>query len=519
MDNLSLTSLDSMCPNARKVNGHVCAACSRQLTIAKRLGEGVPKLDQTQIESLHRELRETKSKINQTHDIIQRIPLELIQIILGQACPSSPPFQLGAVCRFWRDVVWSAPNLWTNVTFVLSDTNLSNRIGLLKQVTSLSGNAPLKIEISEGRSLTWSSENIQNNEDFHLLLDVILDCSSRWLDLNLTAPVYFIRQLHLASSSTPILNSLTLAACVMEKLEEPFSLDLQHLTQRLRNFEISETDCLRLDLFQISFNHLAVLKAPGSTAKWYDVICSAPALSSVQIIGCELGLWEAEEDEPTPPQAPFVHKSLQTFLLEGGRETWYFSFFFEWLSLPNLKHLEIRVHLAGIQSDSVERFLARSACSLDSLVLSDQSWSVTSLSSIFVHLPALTRLSLLYSGTLTSAKDYCAAVFQTGSEDRGSSRAIAPLPSLQMFELEASWPMADGFNFLTDIFHQVTHNQTSFSRLSLYLRADRPSISNARLSKEILRRIEEFSSGQREVRIGLFGELNIPNIIEYSTAV
>jgi len=199
-----------------------CSACLRLQEVQSKIRECKELLKKLYIQEAH-----TKSSVNAVHDpIIRDLPLELVSNILTLCNPSpvendeefgsSPPsaplstwryqFFLGTVCKAWRNIIRSTPQLWTNIhiRFPTKRGELQQKEFLLLSL-QLSGSLPLHIQAwlqrgyrpSEGELFMLSS-----------LVEILNNQSERWktLDLHLTAGL--VSQFNGGASGMPTLKRL-----------------------------------------------------------------------------------------------------------------------------------------------------------------------------------------------------------------------------------------------------------------------------------------------------------------------
>ena len=98
-----------------------------------------------QLIQVHRSLR--KALNNQFCPVLQ-LPLEIstkIFVYCDLGVGSTTPFQLGHICHRWRDLVWSTPMLWKNVSL---DLRHRFNCDLIHQWLVHSGQQPLDIKIT-----------------------------------------------------------------------------------------------------------------------------------------------------------------------------------------------------------------------------------------------------------------------------------------------------------------------------------------------------------------------------------
>ena len=184
-------------------DGDRCSACLRLQEVQSKIRECKKLLEKLYMQEAH-----TKSSVNAVHDpIIRDLPLELVSNILTLCNPSpveddeefgSLPLDvpvatqryqlsLGTVCKTWRNIVRSTPQLWTSIyiRFPTKGDKLQQK-ELLLQSLRLSGSLPLHIQ-------AWMRRDYRPSEGEHLVLsplvEMLNDQSERWktLDLNVTA--------------------------------------------------------------------------------------------------------------------------------------------------------------------------------------------------------------------------------------------------------------------------------------------------------------------------------------------
>jgi len=180
-----------------------CSACLRLQEVQSKIRECKKLLEKLYMQEAH-----TKSSVNAVHDpIIRNLPLELVSNILTLCNPSPveddeefgslPPdaplatrryqLSLGTVCKTWRNIVRSTPQLWTNIYIRLSTKRgeLQQKELLLLSLR-LSGSLPLHIQ-------AWMRPGYRPSEREYLVLsplvEMLNDQSERWktLDLDVTA--------------------------------------------------------------------------------------------------------------------------------------------------------------------------------------------------------------------------------------------------------------------------------------------------------------------------------------------
>ncbi|KAG1888178.1 hypothetical protein F4604DRAFT_1715899 [Suillus subluteus] len=131
----------------------------------------------------------SSSPVKLTPTYIHRLPVELLQTsLLAHCCPTSislnvanPPLVFTRVCRFWRTIAHSTPEVWSRILVTLPGKTKPWKPFLpyfLQCWLARSGRLPLTICIvddSHTRRRSWVKE-VANSR----LLDILLSESQRW---------------------------------------------------------------------------------------------------------------------------------------------------------------------------------------------------------------------------------------------------------------------------------------------------------------------------------------------------
>ena len=105
------------------------------------------------------------------------------------------PLFFGSVCRRWREVAWSTPELWTYIPVHLTSQNfdITRVIQICSQWLDRSGELPLNIRISFDAKANYSVSEIQEGVDS--LIATLLHYSRRWRYLDIRTP-FSLRLVH-----------------------------------------------------------------------------------------------------------------------------------------------------------------------------------------------------------------------------------------------------------------------------------------------------------------------------------
>ena len=95
---------------------------------------------------------------------------------------------LGSICRSWRRIAWSTPDLWSILPIRLHNLEQS-QADLTLEWLSRSAQTPLDVAVWYGSRATVSEGVTEANIDlWEPLIDIVNGCSSRWRTLVVDAP-------------------------------------------------------------------------------------------------------------------------------------------------------------------------------------------------------------------------------------------------------------------------------------------------------------------------------------------
>ncbi|PPR05620.1 LOW QUALITY PROTEIN: hypothetical protein CVT26_009141 [Gymnopilus dilepis] len=375
-----------------------CSTCKRLQT----LNAQIRKL-QDSVAVLLEEQRQLRSQYNHAShpSIVNSLPHELStqifsfyvqmrepgwgDLVSGSQSPGGSiidsPLLLGAVCRTWRQFVWSSPSLWTSLRLYL-DRPISPAGSI-----SRSAQLPLSVQLEvlpPENDFGEDDDSEQVVEDVLLPLIQFLNVSShRWSSLDLTLPSFvvasysryrrvFIR-LPSAFSCLSRYNGspLNITQVAPKELTITSGVALKDLRFKLENLNrFSANDVQPSDVFEVT------RRAP-------------------ELISCRFLMktsWGLPQNYIHSP--PFVHsqiKSLAIFLRTEDTARW----FFNGITLPSLTQLETDLPMGSPSTTSFLYFLQRSKCILETLSLSmDRTADSKNIVEILRNCPSLHHLSL-----------------------------------------------------------------------------------------------------------------------------
>jgi len=392
-------------PDACKLaNGGPCASCLEL--------ENFDREAEASLERLSEDRRKILAKINRDHDpFIQRFPLELASHVFALCLPPQGPYWyprhhplfwnasedqrikpfnivLGSICRAWRQIAWSTPELWSTLPIYLHRCGNRAYKELVLEWLGRSAQTPLDVFLvynCDAGSVPLTEEYV---DMWKPLIDMVNGCSNRWRSFTKYAPDPVLAYITGDSRGTCMLEYLQ----VYPELQSPayrrssyrFSLtntkpvpsQLFSSGMPLRSIDIDWSNLITIEIGQLYLNEsLALLR-------W------APRLTRCQNLDLRDG-----QDETLPLPTPICHHTLQT--LEIGKHL--AEQLLHLLNLPSLISLSFYSVVNWVEN--IAAFLDRSACRLTTLIYNDGNFY--KLLAFAPHLQALEVLE--YSGDLGSA--------------------------------------------------------------------------------------------------------------------
>jgi len=200
-----------------------CSACLRLQEVQSRIRECKEPLDELYIQEAH-----TKASVNTAHDLITRyLPMEVVSSVFmlckpnpspveigvevfPPEAPLTPQISLGMVCKSWRNIVRSTPQLWTDIYIrfpILNRLEPQVYREFLLLSLRLSGSLPLyiqgRLELPFARNYTEIEYRTHSS-----LLEVLNDHSDRWNTLDLWSAPLFLSHIRGVAPGAPNLKHL-----------------------------------------------------------------------------------------------------------------------------------------------------------------------------------------------------------------------------------------------------------------------------------------------------------------------
>jgi len=346
--------------------GELCSPCLRLQEVQSKIRECKELLNKLYIQEA-----QIKSSVNAVHDpIIRNLPLELVSNILTLCNPSSvendeeigssPPsaplsawryqFSLGTVCKTWRNIVRSTPQLWTNIyiRFPTRGGELQQEEFLLLSLR-LSGSLPLHIQV-------WFPPDYGLSEGEHtvlsLLVEMLNDHSERWKTLDLHVTSRLLSQLKGVAPGAPALKRLRIYFVGPPNyIKDEFRVSFGLPSPRIVN--AYETPFSSIG---ISWKDVTRVKIDTLTA----TECLGLFQLATQLVNLSIGLLECEAFHLSNSGEVITAPNLASWEVEFSADS---DAMLSQLVLPSLVDLSV-TDFISVESKSLKHLISRSTCPL-----------------------------------------------------------------------------------------------------------------------------------------------------------
>ncbi|KAG6812814.1 hypothetical protein H0H92_000272 [Tricholoma furcatifolium] len=308
-----------------------------------------------------------KRAINRRFSPMLSLPIEL--------CWSASPLLLGKVCTAWRNLAWSMPWLWNNMSLsIIRPTE--THIQLLEEWIARSGNLPLYIHLKIRLGSPDANTHVTR------LMDVVARCSERWRSVHFDLPFIYPTDTYLSdlgSSNFPILVS---AAIQIKQIYTPLNMFVD--APQLRNVQLIG---FPRHSFELPWDHITHLRLNPTTVQ-----------QCLEVLGLALNLTHCVFEEitrsdvlnPTPVIAPCLqHLEIISFSHTPLSEL------LDTLIVPCAQNLSFHVTGNIFSHWSFISFIARSGCEIRHLALNAVRMSEWQLWDCLRATPSLVSLHLI----------------------------------------------------------------------------------------------------------------------------
>ncbi|PPQ81576.1 hypothetical protein CVT25_013419 [Psilocybe cyanescens] len=329
------------------------------------------------------------TEITARHDPLTRqLPPEIVGDIFGFTLPCTAAFgrasplvkrssnnaaalKLGGVCRTWRAIAWSTPQLWTDLYILIDLVDLTRnprRLELAQDWLSRAGQLPLSLRIVVTIDSTprHSASELQSFKPF---VSLINRYSARWKDLDIACPDWFLMFLAMETHGSPILQRLCISSVHDPWNAEYASFDLG--SDLPAPMEISVAGCSFTNL-HIRWNNATRVNIEGITlVGCFHILKQAPNLADANfsrvLVMNSLDIVELMESM----DQPIVLHGLRHLQLDLQSSIMHevMDLFFASLTLPALTQLGIGLVSLSKHLTPVIALIRRSSCQITSLSL------------------------------------------------------------------------------------------------------------------------------------------------------
>jgi hypothetical protein len=365
-----------------------------------------------------------KKLVNDRYCPILRFPPELTTEIFMNCFPSmgsliipkdsKSPFDLGQICRTWREFVRSTPALWCRV-FV--DLSLLKNVALVDEWLLKSGHLPLSIYLtcdlaSSGRYYSHRRSTLAG------VMDAVVRLSHRWhaIDLCLSASCLAPFQLPDLENRVPQLVSVSLRSRDSTLSTQGQPIRMFSIAPQLRNVELSG---LLLEKVVLPMHHVTQFSLSFNSIRECLNVIDSPRLTR----GVFTNILKVDSTALNAVSAPH----LESLTLQS---VYALTELLRLLTCPALRELVIMAPMVSLSN--LASLIARSSCSLERLSLTGDRIERSELFKCLRLSPTLVELSL-------SSKNLGDEIMQLidPHPDCGSSPCL--LPNLEVMEYVGSF--------------------------------------------------------------------------------
>jgi len=397
-------------------------------------------------------------EVNHYYDPIQRLPVEIATSIFSFCLPLLASldvfdvdegdiaihpiqFTLGSVCRYWRQVVCSTPEMWNILCVHISLCTPEVRSEILAEWLDRSGQLPLYVYIDDcgdeenedgpqPGTIAWSST--------HRMMNILFLNANRIRVLHISLLGSQFSHFNWLQDANPTTKAVTTTSCILEKLSiqvitypaiEPFP------KFELRSWILSpmyvSLDTIEPAQVGIQWGHVTHFEAVKILHE--EVLEILQIASRLQYLKLDISDCDVHLDQPIL----FTHFSLKSLDVS----TPVLANFLDHINCPALE--EFSSHLRCGDPFVLQNFIKRSGCSLKRLTFVPPKY--TDLVSVLRLTPSLIHLSLNHFGFPDEFWEIFTetACFQQGAFAKGNSEGSF-LPHLCSFTCKVKF---DGFQW------------------------------------------------------------------------
>ncbi|KAF9541491.1 hypothetical protein CPC08DRAFT_717132 [Agrocybe pediades] len=416
----NVTDLSQLGYKCTAMNGN-CRLCEKMLVIDKSVNNNAV----AHLKELLSRQQQLRTEINITHSpIIRDLPPEILSKVF-YSCFSDEmasehgepakgdvgvPFKLGAVCRTWRQVAWSSPELWTVIVFNKHSStafNACNQHLMIKERIERSGSLPLYISLYEHAEEDDDDDYDYDDDEegkgkgeececWKISLKLLTQCSHRWKDVKMDLLRESFKYIASNFKFTPPIRKLTLRSAdsyqgwsdyptnESERLklwQEPYEFGPRHV-------QVNQPISFRH--FSINWLHVRHVEAK----RWPIEDCFNLLKSAPQLVSCSFKrIWMGRSESQSTPLV--CHQSLQSLSVAYDNVS---TSLFDNITLPSLEFLDYSEPGSrdALDGSYLISFFNRSCSPLKKLLILAQDVMPEHLMSILSTVPTLIHLCLRF---------------------------------------------------------------------------------------------------------------------------
>ncbi|KAF9541489.1 hypothetical protein CPC08DRAFT_717130, partial [Agrocybe pediades] len=530
-DMIDLSQLDYEKSECTSNDGR-CGPCQDIEEVEDKIANTVQRLK----DLLDRHL-ELKTTLNHAHSsTIRDLPIEILCRIF-QSCQEEyfhgdslqeeaslahfdVPLRLGAICRTWRQIAWSSPQLWTHISLRrCSPSKLLDEYLILEEWVPRSGVLPLAVYISE-----YDEDRVKGGDGFwQMSLKLLAQSSARWRDVYIHLGKDSFNYLWSQIDTAPQIAELALGRERWEGGDDNNTIFPPWKGVKLRPQRIStvSSHSFRLKHLNIDWNRVTHVHSESWDAQeCLDLLKKAPLLQSCHFDHVGDDNWDAPPPVDGRPIYHHAHLRQLTFTSHD-----FCGAFFDHIALPGLKKFSYSLRFISSQgkdNPSLLPFFERSSFQLTYLHLSAYTLTQDYVIFLLEKVPSLVHLRLELAA---SADDpnvpfrtdiFLQHLAQTAEVQNDLPNGSLPpfLPRLESFE------QYSGTTYPWAVVPDVFGPPSSFGKVgrrplkSFFVEPD--GVNLPRVPKEVLVKLKESMNMGAVIQYKILGCDRIPGQIRYN---
>ena len=391
-------------PSLCRTSTHPCYACNKLEAVEAQIQDSL-----TALRKLAVEHQKIKTELNFSHSrIINKIPLEIMSRIFQFCTPALAmdagilrflpstdilaPLKLGAVCKDWRQIAWSAPEIWTYLSISLHEDHHPKHRRLIQEWIYRSKALPLTFSLSQFEFLTGRKKTGDDLSLYYPFLEELARSSNRWSSVHIDMQTSLMKVLYDNCRDVSLIRDLSLISISSTEVDEGIG-PLWATEPEPESISIGGLLPVQVN---VKWNSITSLTVSGwMTSECIEVIRNAPMLVICDLRATRL----APHISPLRPDRPITHGNIRTLHFEGTIKREYF---FATVALPNLKNFRYKFYVehggdySCSQNDvaAFRGFVTRSGSQLQSLKIDGLPLTYNELFDLLQAVPSLFDLYL-----------------------------------------------------------------------------------------------------------------------------